>query len=267
MFTKFLTILGTIAGTVLAVAASAFSVEHLGQSGKVVLHPFGTEDKRYVEISLSGIEELTPEGASKGWKTPNLASQSFTWSDPTTIVDNTDMATMVMLTSVMNVGGNPFSGNQVFFAFTTLISENEISIPYGNETVNLPQAALKWTIDLGPWPWKNNNQDGVLAFSIKFKSHKYGEARVDNNVVKLPEGVYMDLEKFAIIDGEETPIDYMIKETSGQSEITFIFPHYTTSVNYDPVVGIDQEQESSSVDRYLSAFLLFGLNVAYLYSL
>jgi hypothetical protein len=250
MFGKFIAVVGCALGAMVASAVALVSVEHVGQSGKVRLHPFGSEAGRYVELSLAGIEELTPQGLSKGWKTPNIASQSFSWSDPQNVFIDDKSATKVSLNSTMNVGGNSGNNGQITFRFSTLVSENILKVPYGNETINIPQAALKWTIELGPWPWKNNNQDGLLAFSVNMISHKYGQYQVENDVVKLPDGVYMNLESLALVDDQWENIQYTVKESSSKNTITFIFPHYTNNVIYDPVMGIEGGGEESNSPIY-----------------
>jgi hypothetical protein len=253
MFGKLITVVGCALGAMIASAAALFSVEHIGQSGKVRLHPFGSEEGRYVELSLAGIEELTPQGLSKGWKTPNIASQSFSWSEPYDVFIDNQSATEVSLTSTMNVGGNSGHNGQITFRFSTLVSENILNVPYGNETINIPQAALKWTIELGSWPWKNNNQDGLLAFSINMRSHKYGQYKIENDVVKLPDGVYMNLETSALVDDQWETLQYTVKESSSKNIITFIFPHYTNHVLYDPVMGIEGDEEESNSLLYKSS--------------
>jgi len=263
MFGRFLSIVGILASTVVVLTTATFHVQHIGKSGKVVLQPYGAEDGRYVEMSLEGIEELTPQRTPIGWKTPNIASQSFAWSEPKTIFIGHQSATEVQLSSSMNVGGNSGRNGQIAFNLTTLIAETDIVVPYGNETVMVPRASLKWTINLGPWPWKNNHSDNLLAFSVSMRSHSYGQATVANDVVKLPDGVFMNLETTAIIDGSKESVGYEARETSGRNIVTFTFPHYGKSVEYDPVMGITSRDESSSLGcsasllmSYLSIFAI-----------
>ena len=81
-----------------------------------------------------------------------------------------------------------------------------------------------------------------LSGKIKFAKSKGRKPRLEQ--VELESG-RIEVPEFAILDGNVQTIETKTKEAGGKRTLDFIFPYFSDSLVYDPLVEIHTDEEKS----------------------
>ena len=158
----------------------------------------------------------------------------------------------------MKVGSNAANAPTASFSITTLYFPSAATIAYGNSTIEVPSNSLKFTVEIGNWPFLDTANSLQFGVTVDFKSQDGDEevseatstARNEQTVTSGDLQITSPL--MAILDDTETTIDANLAESNnGKSfEMTWKFPHFEQTLVYDPVTS-DNNPESSGVSSRL----------------
>jgi len=157
-----------------------------------------------------------------------------------------DVSTMTTsLVTPLKVGPNGTAGT-VDFNMTANVFQATGTVLYGNQSVPVQSGALKFSIQLGKWPFADPTNR--LVFSVRLMARgkggkDAGKAKKDKakdvprmDRLELGEGMFMDAPSMAVADGKVVNINATLNDTEGV-EFIWSMPSYSSSLYYDPVVG------------------------------
>jgi hypothetical protein len=228
------------------------TVEFVGKSGQFKLYESSKGNDDFIKIKMEKLEEIDSSG-KRVKSVPAFASMDFVWSEPELVDmdssdDNVVNATMVMFSVSFNV-----ESSNVDFSMKTWLFEQAGTVMNGNETIEVAQNALKFTVSIKNWPFEESSHR--LKFGVDIKSDDDDEDDVERETVndrgsaeqvKFSLGdFYLSAPTSAIVDGSLTNITSEIEVSSSKTELDWIFPSFT-ELEYDPVIGADYDSDNKS---------------------
>lgn len=145
-------------------------VEFVGRSGQLrfcKLDDDGSNSTscqgRFVQLKMDRLREIDSSGQQTSNKVSAFASQDFTWSEPVETnvagndTDDTAVGTLVSFSSPVRVGGNGPNAPTANFTMTTITYHENGTAQNGNETIFVPEGALKFTIEIDNWPFLDSD--------------------------------------------------------------------------------------------------------------
>ncbi len=201
---------------------------------------------------MNRLHEIDSSGQPTSNKVSAFASQDFTWSEPVEMdVNGSDSNTTVRGTRVsfsapVRVGGNGPNAPTANFTMTTITYHENGTTQNGNDTIPVPEGALKFTVEIAGWPFLNSNNS--LEFSIDVRvgsstvqlgneTQAQAESESNNLRFDFADGLSIDVPKTAVIDGIQTNISAALESTTSGYSLDWEFPSFNESLFYDPVVG------------------------------
>lgn len=139
-------------------------------------------------------------------------------------------------------------------SLVTYLFTNPTSVPYGDTAVAVPADGVKFNVEVHSWPFCSDGHSLSVELDVKEgkerndkvkfkkKSKKVKNAR-HHHEVEMEAG-RIDVPAFAILDGVVTDIETIVKDAGAKRSIEFVFPHFSESLVYDPVVEIHGDDEA-----------------------
>eukprot|EP00986_Skeletonema_menzelii_P009536 scaffold4365_cov147-Skeletonema_menzelii.AAC.4 len=204
---------------------------------------------RFVQLKMDRLREIN---SSEGQQTPNkvsaFASQDFMWSEPVeTDVNGNDSetvrGTLVSFSSPVRIGGNGPNAPTANFTMTTITYHENGTAQNGNDTIFVPEGALKFTIEIDGWPFLDT--ENSLEFGVDVRVGNDTLQQLGNRTGTEPnnlrfdfaDGLSIDVPTTALIDGMQTNISATLESTTDGYSLDWEFPSFNESLFYDPVVG------------------------------
>ena len=157
----------------LQVNVGSTRVEFIGRSGQLrfcKLDDGATSCQgRFVQLKMDRLREINSSGQQTPNKVSAFASQDFTWSEPVeTDVNGNDSetvrGTLVSFSSPVRIGGNGPNAPTANFTMTTITYHENGTAQNGNDTIFVPEGALKFTIEIDGWPFLDT--ENSLEFGV-----------------------------------------------------------------------------------------------------
>jgi len=235
------------------------TVDFVGASGKVKLYP-SDDSQSFIQVSQSKLQEVDSTGNAIQGRSQNLASaQASSWSAPNLTVDATGaMRWSTSFSSSFNV-----AGSTVNFVFSCYLYLNDSTVAYGDQTITVRAADLKFSVDISGWPTytaSTNTLNYEIEVSSKggSQSGSLSNSNGNNDRVQLDVG-RIDLPTTVIINGVSQDLGSGLTLTNSNNKqfIEFNFPAFTT-LHYDPVMSLDSAASlaSPSIALALAAMLV-----------
>ncbi|EGZ06093.1 hypothetical protein PHYSODRAFT_246550 [Phytophthora sojae] len=184
--------------------------------------------KTAANFDVQGVQmEVCPSGDSQTGKYMRLSVTSLTELDTSgAVVASVDNVSSTTFVSTLEVG---VAKTQVAFNLTASVYQGNATVPYGSQTIPVPAGALKFTADIAGWPKPVKKPKNV--------SDSVGDADIER--VDLGDSMFMDVPSLVILDGgvEESLLNVSVVEAAGDTSLEWIFPSFSTSLHYDPVLG------------------------------
>lgn len=226
-------------------------VQYLGSSGEIKLFPKADASK-FFKIQMGRLLEVNADGSSSGCGAPNFASVAATWSQPETIQFTGNVSGTALRVkfdtsvSLTGCGGGGGGGTQsADFAITTYLYTVEGQALNGNRTIFVPRESVKFTVKVTNWPWTSASPK--LKFGIRVTSNQNVQSTTRNRTESLHNerfgipGGTVDASTEAVVDSVNMPIEFGLSSSPSYVDLDFIFPHFTTSVIYDPTLAVVTE--------------------------
>uniref|UniRef100_K3WJH9 DOMON domain-containing protein n=1 Tax=Globisporangium ultimum (strain ATCC 200006 / CBS 805.95 / DAOM BR144) TaxID=431595 RepID=K3WJH9_GLOUD len=144
------------------------------------------------------------------------------------------------------------------FNLTASIFSGNGTTKNGNQTVPVPAGGLKFTVSIAGWLFQADANTLRFAVTLKAKGKGTAPKALDAPVkakrngmdaidrVTMGEGMFMDAPTTAVVDGKDTAITASVEMTGGTVEYVWVFPHFTKTLFYDPVVSSTDESATST---------------------
>ena len=233
-----------------------------GKKGGMVQFCFDEDEcKHVIMLKLFKLVEHTADG-DVAQKAENFNKADFNWSEPLTETsDDGTERIKVQLNSNITVG-KPADPIKAQFTMDTFIYVDAGFSMNGNQTLDIPKNALKFSISIKNWPWKNasNYLTFGLAMKVRTKGGKDGAKNPERkrgrgrdgkvSRFELGGGAFMDSPELCEIDGETQEVMSTLTSDIGNDGVllAWSFPHFETSLFYDPVIGDTSVVEESDDD-------------------
>ena len=238
-------------------------VEFVGRSGQLRFCKLDdgstTCNGRFVQLKMDRLREVDSTGTVTNNKVSSFASQQYTWSQPEEIdivSDGTAVrGTKVSFTAELRVGSNAPSAPRANFFMETITYHTNGTAQNGNQTIFVPQGALKFTMGVENWPFLDAGN--FLQFGIDVRANQRDgtdlgldsatEASINQKEVQfnLGDGLFIGVPKTAVLDGAQRDIEAALDFGASRQSIDLTFPSFQTSLFYDPVVGAEEATTSS----------------------
>lgn len=226
-------------------------------AAKIELCPSGDcENGQLITLSMSKLEELGTDDKTVQ-KVANFASLDGSWSDFVTVeIDGVEAMTTSYVTDITvdNVV------EKVKFNLTATIYMANGTALNGNQTIDVPAGALKFSVTIGKWRFKSD--ENRLQFGVELKARgkdkaekgaptkgKKGGNHTNIERVSMGEGMFMDAPTLAVVDGVDTNISSEIVTKNKKTEFVWVFPAFTNEVYYDPVTGSEDVSATPTTDE------------------
>ncbi len=203
---------------------------------------------RFVQLKMNRLREIDSSGQQTLNKVSSFASQDFTWSEPVeTDVNGSDSGTAVRGTRVsfsapVRIGGNGPNAPTANFTMTTITYHKSGTTQNGNDTISVPEGALKFTIEIAGWPFLDINNSLGFGIDVRVGNSTFqlgNETQAESNNFRFDfvDGLSIDVPTTAVIDGIQANISAALESTTNGYSLDWEFPSFNESLFYDPVVG------------------------------
>ncbi|GAB9474393.1 hypothetical protein Gpo141_00011521 [Globisporangium polare] len=216
-----------------------------------------------VSLSLSRLEEINPSGSIVA-TTLDLGSADGQWSELTVQNLNgvTAMATTFNATLLFVSKDGTRTDAFPVLSMTAAIFSANATATNGNQSVSVPAGGVKFTVAMSGWPFQDAANS--LRFAVAMKARGKGEAPADLaipqqkkkngtearvNRLDFGEGMFMDAPSNAVLDGVDANITATIETTGTLTEYVWVFPSFTNTLYYDPVVSSDDASTSETASE------------------
>ncbi|EGZ06103.1 hypothetical protein PHYSODRAFT_246551 [Phytophthora sojae] len=195
---------------------------------------------KYMRLSVTSLTELDTSGAVVA-SVDKFKPKDSDWTDIDTAEVNGASVSSTTFVSTLEVG---VAKTQVAFNLTASVYQGNATVPYGSQTIPVPAGALKFTADIAGWPKPVKKPKNV--------SDSVGDADIER--VDLGDSMFMDVPSLVILDGgvEESLLNVSVVEAAGDTSFEWIFPSFSTSLHYDPVLG-DTSATTATTDSGVNA--------------
>ncbi|KAL9186544.1 hypothetical protein ACHAXT_005782 [Thalassiosira profunda] len=240
--------------------ADRVAIQHAQRGGMVRFCLDGKDCSHMMQMKLSRLYEVDDEGGSVGNNALNFNTADYVWEDPEYVMDdaNNTLSVRQKIEARVGVGtGKPSDWPMANFTLTTEVFYADAVVEYGNATLNATAGALKFSIEVADWPWKDDNKSNGLKFGVRLKvKTREGNEASDNpprleldgggnatiERLELGDGMHVDSPDFCILDyGEGGSVTTSVEPASDEDGISidWRFPHFDEHLYYDPLLGDD----------------------------
>lgn len=210
----------------------------VGKSGGIKLAS-ATGDG-FIQLSWRKIIEVNAQGSPiQTHSLMNLANENFSLSNPIATMIAGVNATLVTLSSTLNVAGAHPTLAVNIYTFPTTVTVNNAGQP-----ITVDADGVKFDILMSNWPFANATNQLKVGMRLASKGgHRSSEeAEIEHKNMHERRVAFglgqLDLPTKATVDGSPADISYTLEQESGRANIVLTFPHFTTLV-YDPVMSIN----------------------------
>eukprot|EP00455_Lapot_gusevi_P038718 TRINITY_DN433_c0_g2_i4.p1 TRINITY_DN433_c0_g2~~TRINITY_DN433_c0_g2_i4.p1 ORF type:complete len:283 (-),score=125.35 TRINITY_DN433_c0_g2_i4:72-920(-) len=244
-------------------AGAGTKVDFIGRSGQIRLY---VGDDFDVKIKWDKIQEVDALGNNVQNQVVNtFANTDFTWSAPSDVTVNGVRGTTTSLSTVFNVGTG--RGTPVNFMVNTTVFQSSVTIQFGNETILVPQNSVKFTINMGAWPFvstSNKLKFGAVLLSGGKKGPKAPKSKSGpkpgSRERRVGFGIgLLDSASTALVDGVNMNVTTNVgAQTDNALSIEWVFPNFQRSLVYDPSMAVDSTAAESGAVSFsvFSAFVV-----------
>jgi len=228
------------------------AVDFLGKSSKFKLYA-NSENKnsKFIMVSPGSIIEMGADGKKVNSHAINsLASETGTFTVmENTMVPGSNPSVNGTLVTMHYPSVSLGSGN-ADLTLNFYLTNRTTQVKYGNQTLEVPQDAVKFTFSAMNWPFANSDNTLEVEFDIKSSS---GAARSDGNMrgggsgkqYRVGPGV-LDMPSTVLVDDVEKDATVSLTVSGNKQSITVSMPSFTKSLVYDPVVTNDGSDDSDA---------------------
>ncbi|RLN78340.1 hypothetical protein BBJ28_00000514 [Nothophytophthora sp. Chile5] len=237
----------------------AQTAANFGKDGaKMEVCPSGDcTNGQFMRLTMSSIKEVGIDGSVvQSVETFNKTTSD--WSEMVTSFINGVNVSSTSYVTTLTVGADA----EVSFNLTASIFASNTTVAYGNQTVAVPVGGLKFTLDFSTWPFAS--ADNTLTVAVKMESkgkggkagkptkkpHGNGSGNSTHTAIErvdMGNGMFMDAPTTVIVDGvEATVVNSSVVASVGGVEFQWVFPHFESTLHYDPVLGEDSNSTSGS---------------------
>lgn len=200
-------------------------VSYTGSSGGFRMS-LVNDDKTFIKISQSKVEECddTGKAVTPGWQfTPTNGA----WTT------EEDAENGVTTTTYTKTQGD------MTFQMVTMLSEDTTQVfdRTVNETVTVPANKLKFSIAASGFEFKDAKNSLCYSIDVATKAGDKTKSEKKGNTFSQG-GATIETDTKCTVDGESKDVDVTESQTGQKSSIDFRFPSFTSSLAYDPSVGL-----------------------------
>ncbi|KAE8882952.1 hypothetical protein PF005_g18822 [Phytophthora fragariae] len=205
---------------------------------------------KFMKLAVASLTELDAEGSTVT-SVDKFKPKSSDWTDIVQKDVNGVTVSSTTFVTVLAVGAQKTS---VQFNLTADIYQGTTEVTYGTQNLTVPAGALKFTVDIAEWPFADAANTLTLAVTLdakgpkdksldkpkkKSKGSDTGSSdAADIDRVDMGDSMFMDAPTYAIVDGDEVPlVNSSVVDTVGDTEFQWVFPSFTKTLHYDPVLG------------------------------
>lgn len=211
-------------------------------------------------FKLNKLREVDPAGEGVDNAARVFQDGDFEWSSP--IHESVDGVNRTKVEVVSNITVGEATTPARFHLTTYLYTTNGTS-QNANLTLDIPEGAFKFSLNITNWPWKSVNNS--LQFGLrgkivtrdgnwtrtknqlkKFKNHRPNVDKVDFGFA----GVSIESPVLCDLDGSPATMNSTIAaETEDDIKMDWTFPHFQKYLFYDPVFSQDDEAYDADVSE------------------
>lgn len=205
---------------------------------------------KFMKLAVSSLTELGVDGGNVT-SVSKFKPKSSDWTDIVQKEVNGVNVSSTTFVTILTVGTDKTS---VQFNLTADIYQTTTEVTYGTQNLTVPAGALKFTVDIADWPFADAANTLTLAVTLDAKgpndkslgkpkkrakgSDTGSSDAADIERVEMGDSMFMDAPTYAIVDGEELPlVNSSVVDTVGDTEFQWVFPSFTKTLHYDPVLG------------------------------
>ncbi|KAH7472385.1 uncharacterized protein KRP23_9379 [Phytophthora ramorum] len=202
---------------------------------------------KFMRLTVLSLTELTSTGAEVAKNKANNFTATSDWTDIVTVMVGGVNVSSTTFVSKLTVGST-----SVAFNLTASIPQANWTVTYGSQAFIVPAGALKFTVDVGKWPFDTTTNTLALALKLDAKGPNgkavgrpekkaktqgtKGNSTIDR--VDMGESMFMDAPSIVFIDGKEANVtNSSVIQVGSDSAFQWVFPHFLDTLHYDPVVG------------------------------
>ncbi|CEG44615.1 uncharacterized protein PHALS_00962 [Plasmopara halstedii] len=214
---------------------------------------------KFMQLTVTSLTELD----SKGVKVESVTTFKPKDSDWTAIAEETVNGVSVSSTTFVSTVEVGTTKTPVGFNLTAKIFQGNATVLYGSQNLSVPAGSLKFTVDMGIWPFANLANTLSLAIKLDAKGPKGSDigkpakklqASSGKNTtvqrVSMGDSMFMDAPSIVILDGVEKNVTNSSVVTVGADTFfEWVFPNFAKTLHYDPVLGDESVSTSTSTSN------------------
>ena len=245
--------------------SSRIAAQYGSKGGMIRFCLDGEDCNQLMQMKLNRLYEVDVNGSDAGNKAENFNKADYEWLAPEDIHDTygTKVSTRVKLLAYVRVGKikDDLYAN---FSMTTEVFYENATVEYAGSSFDVMEGALKFSINVTDWPWKDPNGELKFGVKLKIKTKKgkdaknkpdrkkiRGDSKVPVERLDLGDNMYLDSPETCILDYDNYDNVTTTTEAAADSDgisIDWTFPHFDTNMYYDPAMGDASDPQVEDVD-------------------
>lgn len=226
---------------------------------QIDLSPAGNSSSgQLITLKMSRLKEVDASNTTVQ-EAKNFQSMNASWTDfePLTINGSDAYASYFLTTFKVQDTANKNATEDTTFNLTATIYTGNGTAMNGNQTINVPAGALKFSVSILNWPFASTTNSLQFVVELVTRGKKGGKGGAPKkgpkpgnhphlDRVDMGEGMFMDAPTLADIDdGTIEAVQSSINTSNNKVELVWVFPSFSKSLYYDPVLG---SEDTSSAD-------------------
>lgn len=244
------------------------AISIVGNAPKFKYFPLGGDEETtfpWLMVEINGLHEMNGSRRTTNSIASFASERSLQFTEVKEIMD-------INNNTMLNVNYRGETDKKALFeAQFFLAHKQDVQLLYGDTLVNLSASNMKFNLAVSEWPFLQPNNTLKFHLTVKCKNTEEGCDMCGERTIEKENQAYREIifcdpgEKassfmqfplFAIIDGETKSIalDFKRRDSSTTYDIVLEFTHFSSSMLYDPITGVNNSASSQSN----SGFFLTG---------
>lgn len=226
---------------------------------QIDLSPAGNYSSgQLITLKMSRLQEIDSANSTVQ-QAKNFNSMGASWTDFALLTINGSDAytsSFVATFKVADSKSNESTTSTTFNLTATIYTGNGTAMN-GNQTIDVPAGALKFSVSVLSWPFANTANRLRFGVELKTRGKKGGDGAAPKkgpksgnhthlDRVDMGEGMFMDAPTLAVVDDQVKAIVSFVESKGPKSELVWVFPSFDTSLYYDPVLGSEDASTAST---------------------
>lgn len=230
------------------ITSGPIQVQFVGASGKIKLSP-SLNASHFLMLGWSQLRQVDDEGRTVPRRHLNLVTGHARWTAPSIV----EFQSGQIQTTTTYSTTHTVDGAEVNVGISASVFSKPDMRVNGNDTVEIYAHSVKFDLLISGWPapftsgglefelhltHSGGSSGGKMRSKNATKSARTKQVQVSSGVAEMPTWATID-------DTPNSPINVTLTSRGNRDVILFLFPPFSSSVQYDPVLALNSPESYS----------------------